>query len=112
MSVMADVDLNHNCVNKTGTPSEGLSHGRCPIVQQDGSGRHQATAARFRRRWSHSDNRIMMECYYRSVPGRIGYRKRMHQLWIDRKIFPVTEQRLLDQKNKIIRKQLAIRIRA
>ena len=107
---MTDVNLTHNCVNETGTPSEGLSHGRCPIAQQDGPGRHQATAARIRRRWSQNDNRIVMECYYQSEPRKIGYRKRMHQLWIDREMFPVTEQRLLDQKSQIVRKQWLSRL--
>ena len=110
MSVMTDVNLTHNCVNETGTPSEGFSHGRCSIVQQDGPGRHQATAARIRRRWSQNDNRIVMECYYRSEPRKIGYRKRMHQLWIDREMFPVTEQRLLDQKSQIVQKQWLSRL--
>ena len=51
------------------------------------------------------DNRIVMECYYNSEPGRNGYKKRMHSLWISRGMFPVTEQRLVDQKNQITKKK-------
>ena len=57
-----------------------------------------------------NDNRIVMECYYQSEPRKIGYRKRMHQLWLDREMFPVTEQRLLDQKSQIVRKQWLSRL--
>ena len=35
-----------------------------------------------------------------------GYRKRMHQLWIERQNFECTEQRLCDQKKQIIDKNL------
>ena len=34
----------------------------------------------------------------------------MHQQWIDREMFPVTEQRLLDQKSQIVRKQWLSRL--
>ena len=46
-----------------------------------------------------------MECFYLSDPKTRGYRKRMHMLWKDRKMVHVTEQRLIDQKNQIIKKQ-------
>ena len=93
----------NNGVNETGTEGEGLSPGRCLMAQQHEPGRHQATARRIRRKWSQDDNRIVMECYYRSEPGRIGYRKRMHSIWTSKAMFPVTEQRLLEQKNQIIK---------
>ena len=96
----------NNGVNETGTEREGLSPGRCLVAQQHEPGRHQATARKVRRKWSQNDNRIVMEYYYRSEPGRsIGYRKRMHSIWTSNDMFPVTEQRLLDQKNQIIKKQ-------
>ena len=46
-----------------------------------------------------------MECHYRSEPGRIGYRKRMHSISTSKNMFPVTEQRLIDQKNQMKKKQ-------
>ena len=75
------------------------------MAQQHESGRHQATARRIRRKWSQDDNRIVMECYYRNELGRIGYRKRMHSIWANKDMFPVTEQRLIGQKNQITKKQ-------
>ena len=79
-----------NGVNETGTSGEGLSPGRCFMAQQHEPGRQQATARRIRRKWSQDDNKIFMECYYSSEPGRNGYRKRMHNVWISRGMFPVT----------------------
>ena len=75
------------------------------MAQQHEPGRHQATARRIRRKWSQDDNRIVMECYYRNELGRIGYRKRMHSIWANKDMFLVTEQRLIDLKNKITKKQ-------
>ena len=46
-----------------------------------------------------------MKCFYLSDPKKRGYRKRMHVLWNDRGMFNVTEQRLIDQKNQIVKKQ-------
>ena len=42
-----------------------------------------------------------MECYFRSNPNRLGYRKRMLQLWNSKGLFFITEQRLVDQANNI-----------
>ena len=75
------------------------------MEEQRGPGRHPATAPRIqRRKWCQYDNRVVMECYYQSEPKRNGYRKRMHKCWVDKGMFPVTEQRLLDQKNNIIKR--------
>ena len=43
-----------------------------------------------------------MNCYYRSEYGRNKYRKRMHVIWNEMGIFNVTEQKLFDQKKKIL----------
>ena len=95
-----------NDVNRTGTNNgESPSSGRCPMAQQHGPGRHPTTAGRMRRKWTQQENRIVMECFYLSDPKTRGYRKRMHMLWKDRKMVNVTEQRLIDQKNQIIKKQ-------
>ena len=95
LSVMSTIDLPNNGVNETGSVSEGLSPGRCPMEEQRGPGRHPATAPRIqRRKWSQEGNRIVN-----------GYRKRMHRCWIEKEMFPVTEQRLMDQKNNIVKKK-------
>ena len=93
-------------VNRAGAnDGEGPSSGRCPMAQQHGPGRHPATAARMRRKWTKYENRVVMECFYLSDPKTRGYRKRMHVLWNDRGMFNVTEQRLIDQKFQIGKKQ-------
>ena len=105
MSEMSNSNNEDNGVNETGTNSEGLSPGRCTMVQQHGPGRHPATARRTRRKWSHKENRVVMECFYKSNPKKIGYRKRMHNFWIEEGMFVITEQRLVDQKSQIIKKK-------
>ena len=105
MSVMSNNGLSNNGVNEAGTSSEGLLPGRCPTAQQRGPGRQPATARRIRKKWSYEENIIVMECFFRSNPKVIGYRKRMHNLWKDMGMFQITEQRLLDQKAQIMRKK-------
>jgi len=63
-----------------------------------------ATGLQKRQKWSTDDNRKVMECYYNSRPTQIGYRQRMHKIWIDSGYRQVTEQRLADQANQIRKK--------
>ena len=81
-----------NGVNEAGASSEGLSPGRCPIGEQDGLGCHRTTADRrkTRRKWSQEENRVIMQCYYRSEYETNGYRKRMHAIWNGMGMFNVT----------------------
>ena len=44
-----------------------------------------------------------MECYLLSDPKVRGYRKRMLSLWLEKGMFWVSEQRLVDQANTIRR---------
>ena len=44
-----------------------------------------------------------MECYLLSEPKIRGYRKRMLSLWLQKGMFWVSEQRLVDQANTIRR---------
>ena len=44
-----------------------------------------------------------MECYLLSEPKRRGYRKRMLSLWLQKGMFWVSKQRLVDQTNTIRR---------
>ena len=46
-----------------------------------------------------------MQCYYRSKYGRNGYRERIHAIWNEIGMFNVTEQRLVDQKNNILKRK-------
>ena len=99
---MLSNQITNNCVNEAGTHNgEGLSHGRCPVEEQRRPSRHQATArSGIRKKWSREENMFVMECHYRSVPSRRGYRKRMLDLWREKGMFIVTEQRLVDQSNQ------------
>ena len=94
----------NSSVNEPGASSEDVSLGRCPIGEQDGPDRHQTTPDR-RIKWSQEENRVVMQCYYRSEYGRSGYRKGMHFIWNEMGMFNVTEQRLVDQKNNILKRK-------
>ena len=71
----ANNDIN-NCVNGAGTVNyEGSAHGRCGVRDQARTGRHQATdQTRKRLKWEKEVNRIVIECWVRSVPTKRGYR--------------------------------------
>ena len=56
-----------------------------------------------RRKWTSQENKIFMECYLLSEPKIRGYRKRMLSLWLQKGMFWVSEQRLVDQANTIRR---------
>ena len=58
-----------------------------------------------RRKWSQEENRGVMQCYYRSEYERNGYRKRMHATWNEMGMFNITDQRLVDQKNNILKRK-------
>ena len=53
------------------------------------------------RKWTSQENKIVMECY--NEPKIRGYRKRMLSLWLQKGMFWVSEQRLVDQANTIRR---------
>ena len=82
---------------------EGSSSGSCSVSMQADTGRHQATAQRntTRRKWGRAENRIVMECYFKSQPNVEGYRKRMLDVWNCVGPFQTTEQRLADQVRQI-----------
>ena len=108
MSVqMSNKSKPNNGVNEAGALREGLLPGRCPIGEQDGSGCHRTTVdgRTTRRKWSQEENRVVTQCYYRSEYGRNGYRMRMHAIWNEMGMFNVTEQRLVDQKNNILKRK-------
>ena len=64
-----------------------------------GPGRHQATA---RQKWSKTINRLVMYCKFKSEPNRRGYRKRMMEMWREKGVFEISEQRLMDQARAIV----------
>ena len=78
--------------------SEGPSFGRCPVDEQRRPGRYSATANRRGERINWRPfNKDAMECYYEGEPERRRFMRRMRRNWMDRGMFEVSAQRLLDQ---------------
>ena len=99
---------NHNDAEGTSQAGQLLS-GSFPVGNQAGSGRHSATGnptLEKRRTWNRGDNINVMECFYLSQPERRGYMKRMHQIWKDRRLFSISDQRIADQVRVIRRNGL------
>ena len=95
LQTMSYNNMSDNGVKKTGrNNTEGLSPGSCSVRTQAGFGRHTITARR--RKWTKEENMVVMECYYKSKPHIIGYRKRMYRLWNEKGLFITNEQRLVD----------------
>ena len=95
----------NNGVNETRTKGDSLSSGRCLMAQQHEPGRNTVTGKKQKQKRTERDNRIVMKCYFCSEPSRFGYGNRMHNLWEKRNMFAVSQQRLIDQKNQIIKNQ-------
>ena len=72
--------------------------------RQENIGRHHANPVISRRRkWTSQENKIVMECSLLSKPKIRGYRKQMLSLWLQKCMFWLSEQRLVDQANIIRR---------
>ena len=81
---------------------QGLLSGRCS--RQGNIGHHHVNPViSKRRKWTSEENKIVMECCLLSEPRVRGYRKHMLSLWLQKSMFWVSEQRLMDQANTIHR---------
>ena len=99
---MSGNEIETNDVNGSRLAEQGPSSGRCS--RQGNIGRHHANPViSKRRKWTSQENKIVMECYLLSEPKIRGYRKRMLSLWLQKGMFSVSEQRLVDQANTIRR---------
>ena len=95
-------EIETNDMNVSQLIEQGPSSGRCS--RQENIGRHHANPViSKRRKWTSQENKIVMECYLLSEPKIRGYRKRMLSLWLQKGMFWVSEQRLVDQANIICR---------
>ena len=56
-----------------------------------------------KRKWNSQENKTVMECYLLTEPKIRGHRKCMLSLWLQKGVFWVSEQRLIDQANTIHR---------
>ena len=99
---MSSYEIEPNNVNGPQLTEQGPSSSRCS--RQENIGRHHANPViSKRRKWTSQKNKIVMECYILSEPKIRGYRKRMLSLWLQKGMFWVSEQRLVDQANTIRR---------
>ena len=99
---MSSNDIKTNNVNRSRLAEQGPLSGRCS--RQGNTGRHHANPViSKRRKWTNQENKIVMECYLLSEPKIRGYRKRMLSLWLQKGMFWISEQRLVDQANTIHR---------
>mgnify|MGYP001794065188 FL=1 len=108
---MMNTQRNRNPYGAELTSQSGqLLPGSSPVGNQAGNGRQSATGTRntveSRRCWSRQDNINAMECYFLSQPEKRGYMKRMHQIWKERRLFSITDQRIADQIRVINRNGL------
>ena len=92
---MSSNEIETNDVNGSRLAQQRPSSGRCS--GQGNIGRHHANPViSKRRKWTSQENKIVMECYLLSEPKIRGYRKRMLSLWLQKDMFWVSEQRLVD----------------
>ena len=99
---MSSNEIQTNNVNESQHGKQGLSSGRCS--RQGNIGRHDANPVTSKKRkWTSHEDKIVMDCYLLSEPKIRGYRKRMLSLWLQKGMFWVSEQRLVNQANAIRR---------
>ena len=99
---MSSNEIETNGVNGSRLADQGPSSGRC--YRHGNIGRHHANPViSKRRKWTSQKNKSVMECYIMSELNIRGYRKHMLSLWLQRGMFWVSEQRLVDQANTIRR---------
>ena len=98
---MSSNEIETNNVNGSRLAEQGPSCGRCS--RQRNIGHHVNPVISKRRKWTSQENKIAMECYLLTKPKIKGYIKRMLSLWLQKVMFWVSEQRLVDQANTIRR---------
>ena len=99
---MSSNKIETNDMNGSRLAQQGPSSSRCS--RQGNIGRHHVNPViSKRKKWTSQENKIVMECYLLSEPKIRGYRKRMLSLWLQKGMFWVSEQRLVDQANTIRR---------
>ena len=97
---MSSNEIQTNDVNESQLAEQGPSFGRCS--QLGNIGRHDPNPViTKRRKWTSQENKIVMEYYLLREPKIRGYRKRMLSLWLQKCMFWVSEQRLVDQASII-----------
>ena len=99
---MPTKQIQTNDVNGSRLAEQRPSSGRCS--RQGHIGRHYANPVISKRmKWSSQENKIVMECYLLSESKVRVYRKRKLRLLLNKGMFWISEQRLVDQANTIRR---------
>ena len=99
---MSSNEIETNDVNASRLTEQGPLSGRCSW--QGNIGHHHANPViSKRKKWTSLENKIVMECYLLNEPNIRAYRKHMLSLWLQKGMFWVSEQRLVDQANTILR---------
>ena len=89
-------EIETNDANGSRLAELGPSCGRCS--RQGNIGRHHVNLAiRKTRKWTSQEKKIVMEYHLSSELKIRGYRKRMPSLWLQKCMFWVSEQKLVDQ---------------
>ena len=58
-----------------------------------------------KKKWTVTENKEVMMCYFEADPSQRGYRKRMHNIWLSKHPnSTISEQRLAGQSNVIMRR--------
>ena len=100
--IMSSNEMETNNVNGSRLAEQWPSSSKCS--RKGNIGRHLANPViNKRKKWTSQENKIVMECFLLSEPKIRGYRKRMLSLWLQKGMFWVSEQRLIDQANTICR---------
>ena len=99
---MSSNEIETNDMYGSRLKKQGPSSSRCS--RQGNIGHHHANPviSKTRKRTS-QENKIVMECYLLSEPKIRGYKKHMLSLWLQKVMFWVLEQLLVDQVNTIRR---------
>ncbi len=113
---MSEIKIQTDCVNGDCDDSVAVaSHGRVGVGKRAPPSRHHATVpnmheegvpepSRQRRKWTTEENRTLINLYYKSEPGKRGYRQRLYRLWRSNGMKAASEQRLADQVRTILKK--------
>ena len=98
---MSSNEMETNDVNGSRLAEQGPSSSRCSL--QGNIGRHHVNPViSKRRKWTSQENKIVMKFYLLSEPTIRGYRKRMLSLWLQKGMFWVSEQRLVDRQTLLV----------
>ena len=99
---MSSNEIETNNVNESQLTEQGPSSSKCS--REGNISHHHANPVISRRRkWTSQENKIVIECYLLSKPKNQGYRKQMLSLWLQKFMFWLSEQRLVDLANIIRR---------